>query len=118
MLPIRLQVILIVFSSISMLFSLKMIRKFQLDLKYALLWLVLNSAILVLAAYPPLLLNLAKEFAIEIPANALFLFGIVISMSIIFSLTVALSRTSYKIKMISQELGILKEEVQRLKKGE
>jgi hypothetical protein len=114
MLPIRLQIILIFFSGLSMFFLIKMIRKFQLELKYALLWLVLNSTIFVLASYPPLLLNLARLLNIEIPVNALFLFGILISMLIMFSLTVALSRSSHKIKTLSQEVGILKKEVQNL----
>lgn len=89
-----------------------MIRKNKLDLKYALLWIGVTVVFILLALIPQVIVLASAIIGIEVASNALFLIGIIFAYAILFSLTVALSRTSSKVKEIVQELGLLKNELE------
>lgn len=93
-----------------------MIRKQKIELKYTLLWLLLSFISILLSIFPKITYKMSQILGIETPVNTLFLIGIIGSLLIIFSLTVALSRNSSRIKDLTQELGILKEELLELKR--
>jgi hypothetical protein len=115
MINLKLQFILLAFSIIVLYQFINMIRKYSLELKYALLWLLVGIVNLVLVVFPNSIVIIANMLGIEEPVNALFLLGIISLFTILFSLTIALSRSSNKIKDLSQDIGILKEEVFQLK---
>lgn len=117
MISLKLQLLLIVGAVICTLFLLNLIKKYQLELKYTMLWLILMVVILSISIFPDLIGFLAKVMGIELPVNALFLFVSFCSFSILFSMTVSASRSATKIKQLSQELGLLKLEVSRLTKA-
>ncbi|MFJ8102260.1 DUF2304 domain-containing protein [Lysinibacillus sp. NPDC096212] len=94
-----------------------MITRYKLDLKYALLWLLLSLTSLLLVIFPSILYYITDLLSIETPTNALFLLSNLLILAIIFSLTIALSRASNKVKDLSQELGILKYEFESLRKN-
>jgi hypothetical protein len=110
----KLQLMLILISLVGLAFLLNQIVKYKLELKYSLLWLFLSLATIILAVIPSLSFNIAHWFGIETPVNVLFLFGIFVSLMIVFSLTVALSQHMVRIRHLSQELGIYKNELARL----
>lgn len=116
MISIKLQLILLIIILIAIIQLIRMITRYKLDLKYALLWLLLSVISLSLAIFPSILYYIADLLSIETPTNALFLLSILLVLAIIFSLTIALSRASNKIKELSQELGILKYELESLRK--
>ena len=116
MISIELQISMLIISSIVFLIVINMVSKYKLDLKYSLLWLLLSLTFIVISFFPSLVYLVSKLLSIETPANALFLMGILFALSMIFSLTIALSRSSNKVKLIKKELGILKLEVENLKK--
>jgi len=115
MIPFKLQVILLIVSFIVFVSLIQMIRKYKLELKYSLLWLLLSFSLVVLSLVPNISVLISQLIGIETPVNALFLIGIILAMSIVFSLTVALSRISNKMKDLAQDLGILKQEVSDLR---
>ncbi|WP_019424795.1 DUF2304 domain-containing protein [Paenibacillus sp. OSY-SE] len=114
MISLKLQVILIIASVICALILFNLIKKYRLELKYTMLWLILMFIILNLAIFPGLIRLLAKAMGIELPVNALFLLVSFSSFAILFSMTITASRSATKIKELSQELGLLKLEVSRL----
>jgi hypothetical protein len=116
MIPIKLQLFLIVFSAIGLIMLINMIKKYNLELKYALLWIVLSIVTILLSIIPKISTFVSEWLGIETPVNTVFLIGIFIILMILFSLTVALSSSHNKIKGISQELGIYKSELKELKK--
>lgn len=93
-----------------------MIRKYRLELKNALIWLGLSLFTIFLAIFPNFPTYFASLIGIETPVNALFMLFIVFNLAIMFSLTVAISNSSNKIKDLVQEIGILKKEIESLKK--
>ncbi|MDM5231760.1 DUF2304 domain-containing protein [Lysinibacillus pakistanensis] len=116
MISVKLQLILLIFILLATFQLIRMITRYKLDLKYALLWLLLAVVSLCLVIFPSILYKTAELLSIEIPSNALFMLAILLVLIIIFSLTIALSRASNKIKTLSQELGILKYEFESLRK--
>src|SRR4051812_29161403 len=114
MISFKLQLIMSFISLIGLIFLLNQIVKYKLELKYTLLWLFLSLATIILAVIPQVSFNLAHWFGIETPSNVLFLFGILVTLMIVFSLTVALSQHMVRIRLLSQELGIYKNELAKL----
>jgi hypothetical protein len=90
-----------------------MVKKYVLELKYSLLWLFLSIITIIFAAFPVLSYWLAEFLGIEKPVNALFLIGITGALALIFSLTLAISHMSNKIKEMSQEIGLLKNQIEK-----
>jgi hypothetical protein len=114
MISLKLQLMMSLISVVGLAFLLNQIVKYKLELKYSLLWLFLSLATIALAVIPKLSFNLAYWVGIETPVNVLFLFGILLSLMIVFSLTVALSQHMVRIRYLSQELGIYKNELTKL----
>jgi len=115
LIPLKLQIILIAISLLATAQLIRMIVRYKLELKYALLWILMSITSLCLAIFPIILFQIAEILNVETPTNALFLMAILLILAIIFSLTIALSRASNKIKNLSQELGILKCEIEALR---
>lgn len=80
--------------------------KKKLELRYALAWLGVGIAILVLDCFPQVITWLAIKVGIASPINMLFFLGFCFSLVIIFILTVAVSRSSIRIKQLAQELAL------------
>lgn len=116
MIPLKLQIILIFVSLVGLIYVTKKIIDYKLQLKYSLLWFLLSAVTLSLAIFPDLSNFISKLTSIETPVNVLFLFGILISFLIQFSLTAALSNYSLKIKDLSQEVGILMLKIENLER--
>ncbi|RTQ93156.1 DUF2304 domain-containing protein [Lysinibacillus telephonicus] len=116
MITIRLQLVLLALTIISLFILIRMIARYKLDLKYSLLWLLLGGGFIIFTIFPTTVYYIAKFLSIETPTNALFLLGILFLIAIVFSLTIAISNASNNIKKLSQELGVLKLELSKLKK--
>ncbi|WP_445670820.1 DUF2304 domain-containing protein [Paenibacillus sp. FSL M8-0334] len=115
MIPFKLQLFLVAISVLILVFFIIKIRAYKLELKYTVLWLLIISLSIIMAIFPNILLLISRLLSIEIPVNALFLFGLVACFFILYSLTSTISDYSMKIKELSQELGLLKNEIRRLK---
>lgn len=115
MIPVKLQIILLISSIFGLYLLVNMISKYRLELKYALLWLLMGVTAIIMALFPDLSQFVANTLGIETPVNALFLIAISALLVILFSLTTALSRISCKLKDAVQEIGLLKQELEDLK---
>lgn len=106
----RTQILVIVIAVLALLMIGQLIRKKKMELKYALLWIILSISILILGIFPQLITVLANFFGVQTPINMLFFVGFCFSLLIIFSLSTALSRNSEKIKKLAQELALLEKQ--------
>lgn len=113
---IKTQIFVVFVVVLGMLFLVNMIRKNKLELKYSLLWFVLGVGILIFGCFPSLTSYLAQICGIGQPINLLFFAGFCFSLMIIFSLSLAVSRMSVKLKKLTQELGLLKKELEDMEK--
>ncbi|MUG47202.1 DUF2304 domain-containing protein [Paenibacillus woosongensis] len=116
MISFKLQVILVCLCIFFIFLFIRRVQIYKLELKYALIWMFTIIASLILAVFPSILNFISMLLYIKEPVNALFLVGIVFILIIIYSLTSALSKASNNIKDLSQELGLVKEELESLKK--
>jgi hypothetical protein len=92
-----------------------MIRKYNLELKYSLLWLFFCVVNILLAAFSDISKTIAGLLSIKQPVNAIFLLSFGFQFFLIFSLTITISRQSNKFTQLVQEVGLLKKEVEKLK---
>ena len=98
------------------LFVLHSVKKGRLIMKYATLWLFASFVLFVGILIPDLLKKIAFLLGFEIISNMVFFGGFVLVTFIIFSLTIIVSSQSRKIKILVQEISILKNELEELKK--
>ena len=103
---IRIQIIIGVIVIFALCIIVNMIREKKLELRYALAWLGVGIVILVLDCFPQVITWLAIKVGIASPINMLFFLGFCFSLVIIFILTVAVSRSSIRIKQLAQELAL------------
>jgi hypothetical protein len=111
MMSFRLQVILFIFIITGIVYILRLVKKKYMDLRYALTWIFVSAGILVLTAFPKILDSISEILGIASPVNMLFFFGFCFSIVIIFSLSVALSHLSEKVKRMAQEIAIMKKDM-------
>ncbi|PKM87475.1 MAG: DUF2304 domain-containing protein [Firmicutes bacterium HGW-Firmicutes-12] len=112
----KIQIILAVGSLMFTITVINLIRKESLDLKYSLLWLFSGICLILLAINHQVLSYLSSILDIVVPVNLLFLVGNLFLIAIVFSLTVALSRNSRRIRNLTQEVALLKNETEQLEK--
>ena len=112
---IRIQIIVGIIVLLALGVIINMIRQKKLELRYALLWLGVGVAILILDCFPQLITWLSRKVGIASPVNMLFFFGFCFSLMIIFVLTVAISRMSIRIKELTQELALFEKRIREEK---
>ncbi|WP_413307044.1 DUF2304 domain-containing protein [Bacillus sp. 1P10SD] len=115
MITARLQIILFIASLCTFILIVNMIRKYNLELKYSLLWLFFCIVNVLLAAFSGIGVYTAKFLSIKEPVNAVFLLSFVFQFFLIFSLTLTISKLSSKTSQLAQDVGILKNEVEGIK---
>lgn len=115
MFSLKTQLFLIVVCVILLLLLLNMIKKYELQLKYAILWLFVVVVMLIISIVPQLASLLADAIGFKTPSNFVFLIGILSIFVIMFSMTLAISSMSMKLRQVSQKVGLLEYQLSHLK---
>ncbi|UOY91320.1 DUF2304 domain-containing protein [Ectobacillus sp. JY-23] len=118
MITVKLQIILLIASIITFFLIINMIRKYNLELKYSLLWLFFCIVNILLASFSNISTFVADALSIQEPVNAIFLLSFMFQFFLIFSLTLTISRISNKLSQLSQEVGILKNDFEAYKQSQ
>ena len=85
-----------------------LVRRNKLSMKYALVWRGTAFAMLVAVLIPNFLDFMANLFGFELVSNMLFLIGMLVLMCISLSLTMIVSKQSNMIRLLTQEVSMLK----------
>lgn len=112
---IKLHIILILVAILFFIFITNMIRKTKLHLQYALTWLISSIIFVVIAVFPGIVNKISVILNIKEPVNALFLLIIFLMINIIFTLSMTVSKLNDDIKVLTQEVGISKFEIEKIK---
>lgn len=92
----------------------EMLRRRKLREKYAVLWLVVGVATLVLAAFP-MLLNVVAEFVgVQLPSNLLFIMSILMLLGVCLHLSWEISVVEDETRTLAEEVAILRSQVESL----
>jgi hypothetical protein len=75
--------------------------------KYAVLWLVIGLAVLILGVFPQLLLGLTAVLGVQLPANLLFSLAIVLLLAVSLHLSWELSQAEDEVRRTAEEIAIL-----------
>lgn len=116
MVSFQLQVILLITSIIGLGIIIWLVSKTVLELKYTFIWISFSMITIFLSLFPNLLKEISELVGIQLPVNALFLFGFCFVFCIMFSLTAIASRNAQRVKVLNQELAILKNMVEEQQK--
>lgn len=109
-----LQIILFISSFLFLVFIIKKITSKQVELQYSIIWIVTSGIFIVLSIFPEILRSISVLIHIETPVNALFLIILFLFINIIFSLSIALGNSQNRIKVLAQEIGIIKLKLNKL----
>ena len=101
---VRIAVIIVLLIGLSAIINL--IRKRNLELKYAMTWLFLGAALLIVVLIPGLLDTLAMVIGIYNPMNLVFFLGFLFSIVVIFVLTMSVSRNSNRVRKMAQKIAL------------
>lgn len=113
MMTFRLQIVIAVIILLGLSIVVNMVRRKQIELKYALAWLGAGLLVLVFDGFPQLMDWLAGMLGIASPVNMLFFLGFCFALVIIFVLTIMVSRMSVRLKRLAQEIALYEHEKDR-----
>lgn len=105
----KLQIFIAIVILIALCGCIYMVRKKSLELRYALIWILVGIGILLLDIFPGILTFFANLIGVASPMNMLFFAGFCFALLIIFSLTITVSKMSVQVKQLTQEMALLKE---------
>lgn len=107
---LRLQVIIGIGSVLVLLYILNMLKREQLDIKYALSWIFADICIMFFCVFPKAIDFIAGVLGVAEPINVIFFLGIIFLGIIALSLTIAQSRNSKKLKDLVQKIALMEKE--------
>ena len=97
-----------------LIFILEMLRKRRLREKYAVLWIVIGLALLLLAAFPQLLFWAAALLGVHVPSNLLFAMALLLLITVCLHLSFEQSQSEDELRVLAEEVAILKTKVREL----
>ena len=113
----RARVFAMILGVVVLIFVVNLVRTKKLKEEFALLWL-LTAVVLVLA---PLFIDyldlIAHALGIEYPPAFIFLLAIISLLFILFQFSLRISRFSEQIKVLTQELALLRAQVEELEQS-
>ena len=112
----KLQIFLLLVLLFQFLLIVRTINKKKLSMKYGSFWIFLLILMVIVVVFPSILFKISNIFGFEVPANMIFLIGFFFLFYIIFILTISISVQNKKIKLLIQELSLLKESVNNEKR--
>lgn len=118
MIPATLRITLCIAVICYFILILYYLKKKVIDLKYTLLWLIAGLIMGLMIFFPELLVWFVKLLGIESNMNGLYMLCFAFILAILMSLTSIVSRQSFKIRVLLQEIAMLEKRIRELEKVE
>lgn len=87
-------------------------RRKHLREKFAVLWLVIGVATIVLAGFPQLLEFASRLVGVQVPANLLFALSILLLMGVCLHLSLVLTKIEDQTRVLAEEVALLRFQVE------
>ncbi len=112
---INLRLFLIIFAIFWFVLTSYFLKKNKLPVKYSLVWYTIIFIMLILGAFPNILVLISEFCGFQVVAS--FVVGVILTLMIFITLilTMIVAEQKKKITLIIQELSILKEKIQNEK---
>lgn len=88
-------------------------KKRKFSIKYATMWILLIFGMAFVVIFPNILYTISSFFGFEVASNMIFLLAFFFLFYMIFILTASISIQNEKIKLLLQEISLLKESVDK-----
>lgn len=111
---IRSQIIIMIAVAAALIVLACMVKRRTISLRYALPWTLLAIGVTVLTCFPELTERLTNLLGVSLPVNMIFFMGFCFSLVIIFSLSLAVSRLSKRVKDLAQHQALLERTIQEM----
>ena len=95
---------------------LHLLKRGRINIKYAIVWLFAFGLMLIMMLIPGLLRFITKIFGFTLSSNLIIVFFISILVFINIIMTIIISGQSEKIRLLIQEISLLKKEIKRNEK--
>ncbi|MCE3550362.1 DUF2304 domain-containing protein [Pseudonocardia sp. RS11V-5] len=95
----------------------ELLRRRQLREKYAVLWILVGTAVVVLTAFPEVLNWISRLLGIIVPANLLFFGALVLLLSVSVHQSWELSRLEDETRKLAEDVAILRLEAEQDRRG-
>jgi hypothetical protein len=109
MIPFRVSVVAAIAAAIFLLVIFELIRSRRLQERYALLWLVTGSVILLLSVWRDALRLVAEQIGIAYPPSALFVIGFLFILAVLLHYSTVISELSERNVLLAQDIALLEE---------
>jgi hypothetical protein len=114
-LDVRVRIAAVVAAAVMMGIVLELVRRRRLAERYAIVWMLVTGAMLLLAIWTGLLSYAADQLGIAVPANALFLAAFGVAFFLLLHFSVITTRLSEETKMLAQEVARLDTELRAVR---
>ena len=111
-LPNTLKIFLIISILIFVVHVLNNVKKNKLSVRNSIVWLLMSVAIIISVFYVKSLTILAHFLGIKTLSNLFFFLGFIFLIFVVFDITKIISMQNKKIITLTQELGILRKELE------
>jgi hypothetical protein len=105
----------IAFATLVLIIIMSLLLRRKLREKYAILWLIIGVALLVLAIFPQLLLGLSDLLGVVVPSNLIFALAIVLLVGVALHLSWELSLAEDEVRRVAEEVAILRADLDDLR---
>lgn len=86
----------------------RLLRAGKLREKYAALWVLIGTAIVVLSVGPGLLETVARIVGVQVPSNLLFFLAIFLLLAVCLHLSLEISKLEDETRILAEEVSILR----------
>ncbi|MFA5407243.1 MAG: DUF2304 domain-containing protein [Bacilli bacterium] len=109
--PLSLKIEIIISCLLIILIILQIVRKGRISIKYSLVWLLSIFVMLISALIPNFMETVANWLGFELLSNMMISMVILVLIFVSISLTIIVSGQKEKIRLLIQEVSLLKEKI-------
>ncbi|HZK05379.1 MAG TPA: DUF2304 domain-containing protein [Actinomycetaceae bacterium] len=91
----------------------RLLRSGRLREKYAALWILVGTAVVVLVIWPELLGWVTGLLGIQVPSNLLFFLAIMLLLGVCLHLSLEISKLEGEARILAEEIAILRLRLER-----
>jgi hypothetical protein len=117
MIPFRVSVVAAIAAALFLLVIFELIRSRRLQERYALLWLVTGSVILLLSVWRDALRLVAEQIGIAYPPSALFVLGFLFILVVLLHYSTVISELSERNVLLAQDIALVEERLRMHERG-
>jgi hypothetical protein len=108
---IRQEIFAVIISISIFIAIIELVKMKKLRIEYSWFWLLTGACLFILAIWYDLLIKITNFIGAGFPTSTLFFFGIIFLLMINLHFCVELSTITGKLKILTQELALLKQQI-------